>query len=265
MTDESGGTVIRALMIDDDERAAQLTARYLTAHGVVTRYEVTASLGLDEALRGRYDVILLDVMLPGRDGVEVCRSLRLMSDVPVIMLTACWAEADRVLGLESGADDYMTKPISMRELLARVRAVVRRAQRGVAPITGRLRLNGLTLDPGNLHVEVNGVAVSLSSFEFSLLYALAERAGRVLSREQLLILVQGSAEEAFVRSNDIQIFSASPQARRRPAPAAVAADGPGCRLHAGQTAAFAVMVRYLDAVQSSRVHDVAPLVLHNST
>jgi DNA-binding response OmpR family regulator len=192
-------------MIEDDERLAQLTTRYLAAHGVEARYEVTGPAGLDEALRGRYDVILLDVMLPGRDGVEVCRSLRTMSDVPVIMLTACGAEADRVIGLESGADDYLTKPFSTRELLARVRAVVRRSRGQAGPASRPLRVGGLALDPGSLGVEVDGVPVPLTSFEFQLLYVLAERAGRVLTREQLLDLVHGSAEEAFDRSIDTHV------------------------------------------------------------
>lgn len=205
MTEASGGAGIRVLMIEDDERLAQLTTRYLSAHGLETRYEVTGPRGLDEAMRGHYDVILLDVMLPERDGIDVCRSLRQMSDVPVIMLTACGTEADRVLGLESGADDYVAKPFSTRELLARVRAVVRRSRGQLGPSTRALRVGGLVLDPGNLYVENKGAPVSLTSFEFSLLYALAERAGRVLSREQLLDLVHGSAEEAFDRSIDTHV------------------------------------------------------------
>jgi two-component system OmpR family response regulator len=199
------GAGIHALMIEDDERLAQLTTRYLAVHGIEARYEVTGPAGLDEALRGRYDVILLDVMLPGRDGVEVCRSLRTRSDVPVIMLTACGTEADRVLGLESGADDYLTKPFSTRELLARVRAVVRRSRGQAGPGSRSLCVGSLALDPGNLRVEIDGVPVPLTSFEFQLLYALAERAGRVLTREQLLDLVHGSAEEAFDRSIDTHV------------------------------------------------------------
>ena len=205
MTEGRPGAGIHALMIEDDERLAQLTTRYLAAHGVEARYEVTGPAGLDEALRGRYDVILLDVMLPGRDGVEVCRSLRTMSDVPVIMLTACGREIDRVIGLESGADDYLTKPFSTRELLARVRAVVRRSRGQAGPADRPLRVGSLALDPGSLQVEIDRVPVPLTSFEFQLLYVLAERAGRVLTREQLLDLVHGSAEEVFDRSIDTHV------------------------------------------------------------
>lgn len=205
MTEERPGAGIHALMIEDDERLAQLTTRYLAAHGVEARYELTGPAGLEEALRGHYDVILLDVMLPGRDGVEVCRSLRTMSDVPVIMLTACCAEADRVIGLESGADDYLTKPFSTRELLARVRAVVRRSRGQAGPANRLLHVGSLVLDPGSMRVEIDSVLVPLTSFEFQLLYTLAERAGRVLTREQLLDLVHGSAEEVFDRSIDTHV------------------------------------------------------------
>ena len=205
MTEVTSGATIRALMIEDDERLAQLTARYLATHGVEAHREVTGPAGLEEALRNHYDVILLDVMLPGSDGVDVCRSLRLTSDVPVIMLTACGTEADRVLGLESGADDYLTKPFSARELLARVRAVVRRSRGQVGSQGRALRVGGLTLDPGSLRVEMDGAPIALTSFEFQLLYVLAERAGRALSRERLLDLVHGSAEEAFDRSIDTHV------------------------------------------------------------
>lgn len=196
---------IHALMIEDDERLAQLTTRYLAAHGIEAHYEVTGPAGLDEALRSHYDVIVLDVMLPGRNGVEVCRSLRMQSDVPVIMLTACGNEADRVLGLESGADDYLTKPFSTRELLARVRAVVRRSRGQAGPAARTLRVGSLALDPGNLRAEIDGVLVPLTSFEFQLLYTLAERAGRVLTREQLIDIVHGSAEDVFDRSIDTHV------------------------------------------------------------
>jgi len=204
MTDPAA-TAIRALLIEDDERLAELTVRYLAAHGVETVHCGDGPRGLAEAQRGGFDVVLLDIMLPGRDGIDVCRELRARSDVPVIMLTACGTEADRVLGLESGADDYLAKPFSTRELLARVRAVVRRARGLAGPGPKTLRHGPLLLDPGNLRVEIDGAPVSVTSFEFSLLHALAERAGRVVSRDQLLDLLHKSAEDAFDRSIDVHV------------------------------------------------------------
>lgn len=204
MTD-SAAPAIRALLIEDDERLAELTIRFLAAHGVDTRHAVDGPGGLAEAEKGGFDVVLLDIMLPGRDGIDVCRELRSKSDVPVIMLTACGTEADRVLGLESGADDYIAKPYSTRELLARVRAVVRRARGLAGPGQKTLRHGPLLLDPGNLRVEIDGAPVPVTSFEFALLHALAERAGRVVSRDQLLDLLHRSAEDAFDRSIDVHV------------------------------------------------------------
>jgi len=203
--ESSEEAAIRVLLIEDDERLAQLTARYLGLHQVIVHVESDGRSGLAEALRTRYDVVLLDLMLPGLDGLGVCRELRMRCDVPVIMLTARGDETDRVLGLELGADDYLGKPFSSRELLARVRAIVRRARGRAGPNHRPLQVGRLSLDPGALRAAIDDVALPLTSYEFSLLYALAERAGRVLSREQLLDLVHGSAEEAFDRSIDVHI------------------------------------------------------------
>jgi DNA-binding response OmpR family regulator len=127
------------------------------------------------------------------------------SDLPIIMLTARGEEADRVLGLEVGADDYIAKPFSSRELLARIRAVVRRARRRTGPASRPVRVGGLALEPGSLRATINDDALRLTSFEFALLYALAEQAGRVLGREQLLDLVHGTSEDSFDRSIDVHI------------------------------------------------------------
>lgn len=197
---------LQVLLVEDDERLAALTARYLQSHGLRVTLAHTGPAGLAEAARSAYDIILLDLMLPGRDGVEVCRELRARSDVPIIMVTARGEEADRVLGLETGADDYLSKPFSSRELLARIRAQVRRARGRVGPAPQRLRVGDLTLEPQSLSVTWKGRPIPLTAYEFTLLRALAERAGRVLSREQLLDLVKGSAEESFDRSIDVHIF-----------------------------------------------------------
>jgi two-component system response regulator RstA len=193
------------LLVEDDVRLATLTREYLERHDVVVSVCGNGVDGLAEARRHRFDVVLLDLMLPGMGGIEVCQKLREHSDVPVIMITARGEEADRVLGLELGADDYLPKPFSPRELLARMRACIRRARGQVGPTTRVLRADDLELDPGARTATLGGTPVDLTAYEFSLLYALVERAGRVLSREQLMELARGSAEEAFDRSVDVHI------------------------------------------------------------
>jgi two-component system OmpR family response regulator len=198
--------MISALLVEDDARLARLTADYLTSHGLVVTIAGDGKRGLEEALRHRYDVVLLDLMLPGRDGLEVCRALRAQSDVPIIMLTARGEEADRVLGLELGADDYMPKPFSPRELLARIRALLRRARGQSGPSNERTLVVGdLVIDPAARRATRSGRELPLTSYEFMLLRVLAERAGRVLSRGRLMELARGSAEEAFDRSIDVHV------------------------------------------------------------
>jgi DNA-binding response OmpR family regulator len=195
----------RVLLVEDDQRLCSLTASYLESHGLAVSTTHRGDDGLDEATRQRFDCVMLDVMLPGLDGIEVCRRLRQHSDVPIIMITARGEEADRVLGLELGADDYLAKPFSPRELLARVRALVRRARGRVGPRVQTIAAGDLVLDPGARTAALRGSMLPLTGYEFSLLYALVERAGRVLSREQLMELARGSAEEAFDRSIDVHI------------------------------------------------------------
>ena len=198
-------STLTALLVEDDARLAALTAEYLSGHGVVVTRAGDGRRGLEEALRHRYDVVLLDLMLPGKDGLEVCRELRTRSDVPVIVLTALGEEADRVMGLELGADDYLAKPFSPRELLARIRAVVRRARGRAGPALKPVRVGRLALDPAARRATVGGKDLTLTGYEFSLLYALASRAGRVLSREQLIEMAGGSADETFDRSVDVHV------------------------------------------------------------
>ncbi len=193
------------LLVEDDRRLADLTREYLEGHGLAVVHAADGRRGLDEALSGRYEAVLLDLMLPGKDGLEVCRELRARSDVPIIVLTARGEEADRVLGLELGADDYLAKPFSPRELLARIRAVVRRARGRAGPEAGVVRVGGLVVDPAARRVTLDGRDIALTGYEFALLDALARRAGRVLSREQLMELAGGSAEEAFDRSIDVHV------------------------------------------------------------
>jgi len=197
--------LINVLLVEDDRRLGGLTREYLEKHGLVVTWVHNGDAGLQTALRGRFDVVLLDLMLPGMDGLEVCRRLRQQSDVPVVMLTARDEEADRVMGLEIGADDYVAKPFSPRELLARVRAQTRRARGRAGPRAGALEVGDLRIDPGGRQVHLDGRLLELTGYEFDLLHALARRAGRVLGREQLMELARGSAEEAFDRSIDVHI------------------------------------------------------------
>jgi two-component system, OmpR family, response regulator len=194
-----------ALLVEDDARLAELTREYLGGHGVAVEVVSDGRRGLQEALRGRWDVVLLDLMLPSLGGLEVCRELRARSDVPVIVLTARGEEADRVMGLELGADDYLAKPFSPRELLARIRAVTRRAKGRAGPILKPVKVGSLVIDPSARSVTLRGRAIDLTAYEFALLQALAERAGRVLTRDQLMEFARGSAEESFDRSVDVHI------------------------------------------------------------
>jgi DNA-binding response OmpR family regulator len=197
--------LIAALLVEDDARLATLTREYLEGHGVAVEVAGDGKAGLRAALERRFDVVLLDLMLPEKDGLSVCRELRARSDVPVLVLTARGEEADRVLGLELGADDYLAKPYSPRELLARIRALVRRARGQVGPTLRTVRVGSLVVDAAARRATLHGRDLALTSYEFDILRALAERAGRVLSREQLMELARGSAEEAFDRSIDVHV------------------------------------------------------------
>lgn len=195
--------VTHLLMVEDDERLAQLTARYLEQSGSMRVTCVgDGRTALRVAGQGTFDLVLLDLMLPGCDGIEVCRSLRAKLDVPIIIVTARADEADRVLGLELGADDYVVKPFSSRELLARVRAQVRRARGRAGPRARVLRAGRIEVDPGSLRASIDGKQLDLTGYEFTLLRALVERAGRVLTRDQLLALANREADAVFDRSID---------------------------------------------------------------
>ncbi|MFA6034229.1 MAG: response regulator transcription factor [Myxococcota bacterium] len=193
------------LLVEDDVRLAALTKEYLEHHNVVCSVAHDGQLGLQDALRHRFDVILLDIMLPGMNGIEVCKRLRQHSDVPIIMITARDEEADRVMGLELGADDYIPKPFSARELLARIKAIVRRARGMAGPNRRIVSAGSLNMDPGSLDATYKNRPLDLTPYEFSLLYALAGSSGRILSREQIMDRVKGACDEAFDRSIDVHI------------------------------------------------------------
>jgi DNA-binding response OmpR family regulator len=169
------------------------------------RHATSGELGLAELGRHLFDAVILAVVLPGRDGFSVCSSIRKRSDVPILLVAARGEESDCVLGFDLGADGYLSKPFSPRELLARVRALVRRAQGHAEPSGRLLRTGRLVLEPSAASVRIDGREVYLSASEFSLLRALAERRGRVLSREQFLALSEGSADEHFDRAIDVRV------------------------------------------------------------
>lgn len=174
----------RILLIDDDQRLHELLSRYLSAHGIAITWASDGARGLERLASTTFDAVLLDVMMPGMDGLEVLRRLRARSTVPVIMLTARGEETDRIVGLELGADDYLPKPFNPRELLARLRAVLRRVEQTLH--TEHVQVQELWVDLGAREVSWRGAPVILTAAEFDMLALLAQRAGRVVSREQLL-------------------------------------------------------------------------------
>jgi DNA-binding response OmpR family regulator len=195
----------RVLVIDDDRRLAEMLVRYLGEHGFEASSCLTAATGVEAARRGPVDAVVLDVMLPDGDGFEVCRRLRAESDVPIVMLTARGEDTDRIVGLELGADDYLPKPFNPRELVARLRAVLRRrSPRGVhgQPV---LRFGALEIDRDARVARKGGRACELTGYQFELLRVLAESAGRVLTREQLMERAKGETLEAFDRSIDVHV------------------------------------------------------------
>jgi two-component system, OmpR family, phosphate regulon response regulator OmpR len=193
----------RLLIIDDDQRLADMVVQYLSARGLAVEHRADASSGLALLGRGGFDALILDVMLPDADGFEVCKKVRAGSDIPILMLTARGEAADRIVGLEIGADDYLPKPFDPRELLARLKAILRR--RAPAPKGSPLRFGRLVIDREAREARVGETRCDLTSHQFALLVALAERAGRVQSREQLMEAVRGEELEAFDRSIDVHI------------------------------------------------------------
>jgi DNA-binding response OmpR family regulator len=194
----------RILMIEDDARLGGMVRDYLAESGYRVSVCETGADGLAALGREPYDALILDVMLPDLDGFEVCRRVRASSEVPILMLTARGAPTDRIVGLELGADDYLPKPFEPRELLARLRAILRR-RKSASSAAAALRFGRLEIDRDARIVRLDGEERALTSYQFDLLVALAEHAGRVLSRETLLDLVKGESLEAFDRSIDVHV------------------------------------------------------------
>lgn len=192
----------RILLIEDDPRLARMVEDYLAGAGFRVTHVAAGRGGLTLAQRESFDAIVLDLMLPDMDGLEVCRELRAKAQTPILMLTARGDAMDRIVGLEMGADDYLPKPFEPRELLARLRAVLRRATSAPA---NTLRFGRLEIDKDAREVRIDGAARPLTGYQYALILAMAERAGRVLSRDALFDLVKGESIEAFDRSIDVHI------------------------------------------------------------
>ena len=196
--------MVHALLIEDDRKLASLLREFLAQHAVEATVAEDSVHALRELQAQRFDILLLDLMLPGMDGLSLTRRIRERWKTPIIMVTARGDEADKIVGLELGADDYLAKPFNPRELLARIRAVLRRAPADAE--TPVFESGGLRIDFSAREVRVEGLRQSLTAHEYDLLSALARNAGRVLSRDQLLELVKGEdADEAFDRSIDVHV------------------------------------------------------------
>ena len=193
----------RILLIEDNDRLAEMVRDYLAQAGFRVARAADGGAGLAMHAREAFDAIILDLMLPDMDGLDVCRQVRARATTPILMLTARGDLMDRVVGLEMGADDYLPKPFEPRELLARLKAILRR---GAAPRTQEvLRFGRLEIDRGAREVRLDGEVRPLTSYQFGLLLALAEHAGRIMSREVLMDLMKAAPLEAFDRSIDVHI------------------------------------------------------------
>ncbi|MCJ2165325.1 MULTISPECIES: response regulator transcription factor [unclassified Pseudodesulfovibrio] len=195
------------LVIDDDAKLRRLLGEYLTGYGYLVDFLEDGSRVMDTLDSMHPDLIILDVMLPDRDGFDILLEIRGASRVPVIMLTAKGEDEDRIVGLEMGADDYLPKPFNPRELLARIKAVFRRLNepQDMFEDSGTISAGGMTLDPARLVLTINGEPMELSTTETRLMQALMSRTGRALSRDQLMSMAWGRDYAAFDRSIDVQI------------------------------------------------------------
>lgn len=194
----------RILLIDDDAELCSLLVEFLSREGFTVDCEHDGRRGLERALHGGADLVVLDVMLPGMDGFEILRKVRQRSRVPVLMLTARGEDTDRIIGLELGADDYLPKPFNSRELVARIRAILRRLERPPSP-GGRIEVSGITLDPATRDVFRKGEPVEVTTFEFDILEMLMRAAGRVLSRDDLMESLYNRKATPYDRSIDMHV------------------------------------------------------------
>ena len=205
---------MRVLLIEDDRKAAKLLSKGLNEEGFVVDVAATGEAGEEQAFVNEYDVIVLDWLLPGKDGLAVCQALRARDvTTPILMLTARHSLADRVSGLSTGADDYLTKPFAFAELLARMRALLRRARVARPPV---LRVTDLTLDPANRRVTRGGVKIGLTSKEYTILEVLMQNAGETVSRTRLVERVWDEASEVLDNLVDVHVSHLRKKIDREP-------------------------------------------------
>jgi two-component system, OmpR family, phosphate regulon response regulator OmpR len=195
----------RILLVEDDPRLAEMLSEYLGQAGFRVTLAPLGAEAVERLSTTEFDAVVLDLMLPDMDGLDVCRQVRARSDIPLLMLTGRGDAIDRIVGLELGADDYLPKPFQPRELLARLRAILRRRVRGKSSAASVLQFGRLDIDTAARTVRLDGVQRDLTGYQFDLLMALAENPGRVLSRDTLMNLVKGEHLEAFDRSIDVHV------------------------------------------------------------
>lgn len=213
----------RILIVEDDERLADLTKEYLESNGLVVSVEPNGTVAVDRIKNERPDLVVLDLMLPGEDGLSICRRVRPYYNGPILMLTARTDDLDQVLGLEMGADDYMSKPVRPRVLLARIRALLRRireseinnaatsANAAESAEQTRLVFNDLVVDKSMREAWLNDESIELTSAEFDLLWLLASNAGKVLSREEIFTCLRGIEYDGQDRSIDVRVSRIRPK------------------------------------------------------
>lgn len=194
---------MRLLIVDDDAELSALIQEFLDREGFSVEFALDGLSGLDLAEKGNYDLVVLDVMLPGLDGFQILKRLRLSSRVPVLMLTARGEDVDRIVGLELGADDYLPKPFNPRELVARIRAILRRTEARAK--RGRIEVNGVMLDPGTRAVTRDGKPVDVTTLEFDILEQLMRNAGHPVSRDGLMESLYNRKATPFDRSIDMHV------------------------------------------------------------
>ena len=206
----------RILIIDDDEELCELVSEYLTAEGFETECVHSGDKGLERAITGQHDLAILDVMLPKMNGFEVLRNLREASNLPVIMLTARGEDSERISGLEGGADDYLPKPFNPRELLARLRAILRRVENGDDGIPENLAVDDIELSSSARTASVSGESITLTSVEFDLLAALLNQAGKTVRKEDLSETVLERKLSPYDRSLDMHVSNLRKKLGLRP-------------------------------------------------
>ena len=194
---------MRLLVVDDDVELCSLLGEFLHREGCTVQFEHEGRAGFSQAVEGGFDLIILDVMLPGMDGFEILKRVRQQSRVPVLMLTARGEDVDRIVGLELGADDYLPKPFNPRELVARIKAILRRSDSKAS--SGRIEVNGIALDPGTRQVQRDGTPVETTTLEFQILEMLMRASGRVVSRDALMEALYNRKATPFDRSIDMHV------------------------------------------------------------